>query len=408
MTGFIAAAAASVAIVLVLLMRPFFRRIEGGAQTSRAQLNAAIYRDQFAKLEQDLAEGTLGAADYDQAKKELQRRVLEDSQADEASATLHAPRKTMFGVAVAVPIVAGAMYLLIGNPGAMQAGGGSADGLPAGHGQVATQADLDKMIAALAEKLEKEPTNYKGWAMLARSYKAMNRLPEAQRAFEKAGSFIDDDAQALAAYADTVATNNGGSLAGKPTELIRKALKADPQNPMALWLAGTADYEAKNYKSAIGTWEKLVAMLPPGSDDARMLDGAINDARSKAGLPARAATAVAASGASVTGTVDIDPAVKAKASPQDVVMVIARKPGMRMPLAVLRKSASEMPMQFTLDDSLSMDPNAKLSSAPEVELEARISKTGLAMPNAGDLLSPPQTVKLGANNVTLRVSKVVQ
>jgi cytochrome c-type biogenesis protein CcmH len=116
----------------------------------------------------------------------------------------------------------------------------------------------------------------------------------------------------------------------------------------------------------------------------------------------------AASGGVLKGVVELDPAIKDKASPQDIVMVIARKPGMRMPLAVLRQSASSMPMPFTLDDSLSMDPNSKLSSSPEVEIEARISKTGLAMPNAGDLLSAPQTVKLGANNVTLRVAKVIQ
>lgn len=405
MTGFIVAAAAAVAIVLVLMMRPFFRRMET-TQTSRSQLNAAIYRDQFAKLEQDLAEGTLARDDYDQAKKELQRRVLEDSQGGDETATVRAPRKTMIGVAIAVPIVAGAMYLLLGNPAAMS--GVGADGLPAGHGQVATQADLEKMIAALAAKLENEPTNYKGWSMLARSYKALGRPVEAQRAFEKAGSFIDDDAQALASYADVVATNNGGSLAGKPTELIDKALKVDPANPMALWLAGTADFEAKNYKKAADTWEKLIAMLPPGSDDSRMLEGAINDARSKGGLPPRASTAVAASGSVVKGVVELDPAIKDKAGPQDIVMVIARKPGMRMPLAVLRQSASSMPMPFTLDDSLSMDPNSKLSSSPEVEIEARISKTGLAMPSAGDLLSAPQTVKLGANNVTLRVAKVIQ
>lgn len=406
MTGFIVAAAAAVAIVLVLMMRPFFRRMET-TQTSRSQLNAAIYREQIAKLDQDLAEGTLGRDDYAQAKTELQRRLLEDSQAADETATVRAPRKTMIGVAIAVPIVAGAMYLVLGNPAAMS--GAGADGLPPGHGQIATQADLDRMIAGLAAKLEQEPTNYKGWSMLARAYKAVGKTAEAQRAFEKAGSFIDDDAQALATYADVVATNNGGKLAGKPTELINKALKVDPANPMALWLAGTADFEAKNYKQAADTWEKLIAMLPPGSDDSRMLEGAINDARTKGGLPPRASTAVAAaSGGVVKGVVELDPAIKDKAGPQDIVMVIARKPGMRMPLAVLRQSASSMPMPFTLDDSLSMDPNSKLSSSPEVEIEARISKTGLAMPNAGDLLSAPQTVKLGTQNVTLRVAKVIQ
>ena len=402
MTAFVVAAAVAVTLVLVLLMRPFFRQLAPGV-ASRAQLNAAIYRDQFAKLEQDLAEGTLGQGDYAQARAELQRRVLEDNASEETAATVRTPRKTMIGIALAVPLVAGALYLTIGSPGALQPGA-------TGEGQLAGAHELEQMVVTLAAKMEKEPTNYQGWAMLGRSYKVMGRNVEAQKAFERAGSFIDNDAQALAAYADVVATNAGGNLAGKPTELINKALKADPQNPMALWLSGTADFQARNYPRALQTWEKLVATLPPGSDDARMLDGAIADARAKAGLPPRAPTAVAAAasgGPGVSGVVELDPALKAKARPDDVGMVIARIPGTRMPLAVLRKSASELPMQFTLDDSLSMNPQAPLSSAPEIELDARISKTGMAKPEPGDLVSAPQTTKLGAKGIALKVAKVL-
>jgi cytochrome c-type biogenesis protein CcmH len=276
----------------------------------------------------------------------------------------------------------------------------------AGHGQITSPEQLEQMVAALARKLEQEPGNLKGWAMLARSYKAMGRPVEAQKAFERAGSFIDDDPDMLAAYAD-VAASNAGTLAGTPTQLIDKALGVDPNHPMSLWLKGTADFEQKKYRQAIATWERLVAMLQPGSDDARMLEGAINDARAKAGLPA-SAVAAAPAGANVKGTVELDPALKAKASPDDVVMVIARRPGTRMPLAVLRKRAAELPLQFTLDDSLSMDPNSRLSSVREIEVEARISKSGLAKQEPGDLLSQAQTVKLGADGVSLRVAKVVQ
>ena len=398
MTVFIVAAAAAVALVLVLLMRPYFRKLAPGA-ASRAQLNAAIYRDQFAKLDQDLAEGTLAQEDYAQARAELQRRVLEDSQAEETAVTARPPRRTMIGLALAVPLVAGGVYLMIGSPASLQPS-------VAGHGEMANAQELEKMVATLAAKLENEPTNYKGWAMLARSYKVIGKTVEAQKAFERAGTFIDDDAQMLAAYADVVATNAGGSLVGKPTELINKALKADPQNPMALWLSGTADFEAKNYQKALQTWERLVAQLPPGSDDARMLEGAIADARSKAGLPPKAPVAVAASGG-VSGFVELDPALKAKPNPDDVVMVIARIPGTRMPLAILRKRASDLPLQFTLDDSMSMDPNAKLSAAGEVELEARISRTGMAKPEPGDLVSNAQTTKIGGKGIALKVAKVL-
>lgn len=404
MTAFIVAAAAAVAIVLVLLMRPYFGRLAPG-ESSRAQLNAAIYREQFAKLEQDLGEGTLSQADYAQAKAELQRRVLEDTDvADQQSSVVGAPRKTMIGIALAVPIVAGALYLQIGTPAAMDPLAMQA--AAAGHGQITSPEQLEQMVAALASKLEQEPGNLKGWSMLARSYKAIGRPLDAQKAFERAGSFIDDDPDALASYADVVASN-AGTLAGKPTELIDKALRVDPNHPMSLWLKGTADFEQKKYPQAIATWERLVAMLQPGSDDARMLEGAINDARAKAGLPA-SVVAAAPAAANIRGTVELDPALKARASPDDVVMVIARRPGTRMPLAVLRTRAAELPLQFTLDDSLSMDPNSRLSSAREIEVEARISRSGLARPEPGDLLSQAQTVKLGADGVALRVAKVVQ
>jgi cytochrome c-type biogenesis protein CcmH len=400
MNGFLVAAAVTVALVLVLLMRPFFRRIAPGL-TSRQELNSAIYREQLAKLEQDLAEGMLAKDDYAQARAELQRRLLEESQGEDAAVTQSPPRKTMIGIGFAVPLIAGAFYLLIGNPASLTG---------AGAHQMADAQELERMVAVLAQKLEKEPNNPKGWAMLARSYKVMGRTAEAEKAFERAGSFIDDDAQMLASYADVAASNNGGTLVGKPTLLIQKALKADPDNAMALWLSGTADLEAKNYRQALQTWERLAAILPPGSDDARMLQGAIDDVRAKSGIaaasPAPAPKVAAATGGNVSGTVELDPTLKGKAGPDDTVMIIARLPGTRMPLAAVRLRAAELPVKFTLDDSQSMNPQSPISAAAEVEVEARISKTGMAKPESGDLLSAVQKVKVGTSGISLRVAQV--
>jgi cytochrome c-type biogenesis protein CcmH len=402
MNGFLVAAAATVLVVLVLLMRPFFRRIAPRA-TSRKDLNSAIYREQFAKLEQDLAEGMIAKDDYAQARAELQRRLLDEVQVEDAAVTVNPPRKTMLAIVLAVPLIAGAFYLMIGNPGSLTA--------VAGH-EMADAKELERMVEVLAKKLEKEPNNPQGWAMLARSYKVMGRTAEAERAFERAGPFIDDDAQALASYADVAATNAGGSLAGKPTTLIQKALKADPDNPMALWLSGTADLETGNYAKALQTWERLAAMLQPGSQDAQMLQGAIDDVRAKSGIvaklapPAPARTVAAGGGGKVSGTVELDPALKGKAGPDDVLMIIARLPGTRMPLAAVRLRASELPVKFVLDDSQSMNPQSPISAAAEVEVEARISKTGMAKPEPGDLLSAAKTVKVGASGVALRVAKV--
>jgi cytochrome c-type biogenesis protein CcmH len=411
MTGFVVGALVTLALTLALLLRPFYLRRGAAATASQRQLNTAILREQLAKLEQDLTDGTLGVEDYGQARAELQRRVLQDTTEADAAPTLRAPRRTMLAVGLTVPAVALGIYMLIGNPASMtEAAGGAHVG----------QKDLVVMVEALARKLEKEPDNLQGWSMLARSYKVLGRSQEAELAFERAGAYIDNDAQALANYADVAASNAGG-FAGKPAMLIAKALKADPQNAMALWLSGTEALSRDDYNTALSTWGRLLPLLAPGSEDEKMLRGAIAEVQAKAGIkgaplvaaspvapmatPSPAKTA-AAGGPGVSGTVELAPAMKDKTQPGDVVMVIARLPGTRVPLAVLRAPASEFPMKFTLDDSLAMNPQALISTAKEVEIEARVSKTGMAKPEPTDLLSAAQTVKVGSAGVTLRVAQI--
>jgi cytochrome c-type biogenesis protein CcmH len=403
MTVFIVIAVIGVLAALALLLRPLFR-VKAGVQSSQRELNAAILREQLAKLDQDLAEGALRREDYTQARSELQRRVLEDTGEEDAAPTLRAPKRTLIAIALLVPLAAVALYAVIGNPNGI--------GFDAAS-QARAQQDVEKMVKSLADKLEKEPGNTKGWALLARSYKVMGRTREAENAYERAGAFIDNDAQALADYADVVVTNANGNFAGKPTMLLEKALKADPENGMALWLAGTAAMNAKDYERAIALWERLAPMLQPGSEDADNLRGAIMEARGLAGQnvasaspSAKAEVVKPGAGASVSGTVELASALKANASPTDTVMVIARAPGTRMPLAVLRVKASELPLKFTLDDSLSMSPQAKLSGASQVEVEARVSKSGQAVPEPGDLMSAVQVVKVGAKDVALQVAQV--
>ncbi|HSV35862.1 MAG TPA: c-type cytochrome biogenesis protein CcmI [Ramlibacter sp.] len=398
MTAFVACAVLSIAVVLALLLRPFLRNPAASGGISHRQLNAAIYREQIARLDQDQAEGLLREEDHTQARAELQRRLLEETQEPQSASRLHAPRRTVVALSLLLPVAAAGLYAAIGNPAGLVA--------PADANQ-----DVERMVSGLAEKLQKDPSNVKGWAMLARSYKVMGRMAQAEQAFERAGAYIDGDAQALADYADVAASNAGGRFAGKPAQLIDKALKADPNHPMALWLAGTAALDAQDYARAVRIWEGLAAQLKPGSDDERMLRGAIAEVRERAGVAAAAATpgrgAAAAAGAgSVSGTVDLAPSLKDRAAPGDTVMVIARPPGSRMPLAVLRVPASQLPLTFTLDDSLAMSPQARISTAAQVEVEARISRTGVAQAASGDLISQVQTVHVGAVGVKLRVERI--
>ncbi|HSH91194.1 MAG TPA: c-type cytochrome biogenesis protein CcmI [Ramlibacter sp.] len=388
MTGFLIAAACGIALVLMLLLRPFIWKPAG--TVSHRQLNTRIYRDQFERLEQDLRHGMLSPEDLARARAEVQRRLLEETRDEDALAAYRSPRKTIVGIALALPLAAAALYALVGNPASLGQGGHSPGG---------GDLDVERMVIGLAQKLEKDPGNLKGWAMLARSYKVMGRGADAERAFERAGSFIDGDAVMLANYADVAAANAGGRFAGKPDELISKALKADPNNAMALWLAGTAALDRKDYAGAIATWERLSPQLPPGSEDARMLQGAIDEVRLKAGIGRAGAT-------SVSGTVALDPSLQDRLKPGDTLMVIARAPGSRMPLAVVRVPANRFPFDYKLDDSMAMSPQALLSTATQVEVEARVSKSGQARAEPGDLVSPAQTVKVGARGVALNVSEV--
>lgn len=416
MMGFAIGATLMVGVTLLLLLWSFRRR-PAGADFSRQQLNAAIYRDQFAELERDRSEGALSAADYDQAHGELQRRLLEDSSdTKNVNVAVAGSRTVPVSLALALPLAAMLLYLAIGNPAAFN---------PPPPEQSFTAEDIDRMVSNLAAKLEKEPDNLQGWAMLARSYKAMGRIPEALRAFERAIKLVETSPDLLVDYADALASSPAG-FSAKVITLIDQALQLEPANAQALWLRGTAAFEAGKFEAAAADWQRLLALLEPGSEDARIVVANIAEARAKGGLPAAkpkadvtgnnslgtggtAKGSAAATKAVVTGRVELAAGLAGMVPTGGILMVVARpNDGSRMPVAVLRVPAAGLPLAFTLDDSLAMNPDRPLSQFPELQIEARISQSGQAMPQPGDLFGPAQTVKLGAAKVTLKIDQVRQ
>ena len=274
MTTFLIAAALVLAATLALLSRPWWRRRRTVTDT-RQSLNAAIYRDQLAEIEQDRASGELNEADYLEARAELQRRLLEDtSERDAALDQPSHPKRTLIALAVALPLAATGLYAWLGNPAGMA---------PMARRDF-TQADIENMVAGLAAKLEKEPGNHEGWIMLARSYKAMGRYDEAERAFEKAMPLVEQNPQLLGAYADLLAMKSNGDLSGRPEELIAKALALDPDDPQNLWLAGTAAFNRNDFAAAVTHWRRALPQLPPDSEEAQMLIAIIAEASQKGGL----------------------------------------------------------------------------------------------------------------------------
>ena len=394
MTSFVISALLLLVLVLVLLLRPLFFPAKQSA-TSRRQMNAAIYREELDKLEADRLAGAVDSHSYEQTHAEMRQRLFQDTDEADDLAVLGSPKKTIIGICFFVAILSSGFYFYLGD---------AAQIAQKGAEQPMTQESIEKMVGEFAAKMDKEPDNLKGWAMLARSYRILGRNTEAANAYARAGSFVDSDPQLLADYADVLAANANGSFAGKPQQLINKALAQDPNNLLALWLSGTAAFNAQNYKAAVQTWEKLAKQLPAESNEARTITASIAEARSKGGLAPANTPVISKQG--VSGQVEIAPELKSKIKAGDVLMVIARKPGERMPVAVLKTSVTAFPINFVLNDALAMSPNALISQIPEVSVEVRISKTGMAMPEPGDLISTPQTIKVGTTNARLVIGQI--
>ena len=394
MISFLIPAFLLLVLVLVLLLRPFIfpPKVEA---TSRRQMNAAIYREELEKLEVERTAGSMNSADYEIAHAEMRQRLFQDTSEEDDRSVMGSSKITVIGLCIFITVLSVGFYFSLGDATRIA---------EKNTEKPMTQEGVEKMVTEFAVKMEKDPTNLQGWVMLARSYRILGRNEEAAKAYERAGNFIDSDPQLLADYADILASNANGNFSGKPQKLINQALKLDPNNLMALWLSGTASYAAGNYKAAVQTWEKLAQQLPPGTEDVRSIEASIADARAKGGLSAQASVNTKG----ISGKIEISADLKSKVKSGDIVMVIARKPGERMPVAVLKTSVSEFPMNFSLTDALAMNPSSPLSQLSEASIEVRISKTGMAKPEVGDLISAVQIVKVGANNIRLVIDQVRQ
>ena len=394
MSSFLIPAILLLVLVLVLLLRPFIFPPKAEA-TSRRQMNAAIYREELEKLEAERSAGSMNSVDYEIAHAEMRQRLFQDTNEEDDRSVMGSHKLTVIGVCIFIAALSAGFYWSLGD--ATRIANQNTQ-------QPMTREGVDKMVNEFAAKMEKDPGNLEGWAMLARSYRILGRNEEAAKAYARAGNFIDSNPQLLADYADVLAANANGNFTGKPLQLINQALKLDPNNLLALWLSGTASYTAGNYKAAVQTWERLAQQLPPGTDEARSIEESIADARAKGGISSKVVTA----SNGISGKIEISADLKSKVKPNDIVMVIARKPGERMPVAVLKTPIAEFPMSFSLTDALAMNPNMPLSQLSSASIEVRISKTGMAMPESGDLISSPQTVKVGTSNIRLLVDQVRQ
>jgi len=313
------------------------------------------------------------------------------------------------------------LYFTLGSHQAF-APAGTTTSAPADGQHDTSPQKVAEMAANLAARLEKEPDSAEGWSILAHTYYSLKRFPEAVGAYERAAKLMPDNADLLADYADALgaATN---SLDGKPTELIQRALKANPAQWKALALAGTVAFNHKDYKQAVVYWEHLKGVLPPESDMARSIDSSIAEAKELGGIKAAAAptapktaagaavaptsgtaapTASVTPGAAISGTVTLSPALARTAAPEDTVFITARAAqGPKFPLAIVRKQVKDLPFRFSLDDSMAMSPDMKMSNFADIVIAARVTKSGNATPQSGDFEGFSKPVKQGASGLAV-------
>ncbi len=407
-----------IGVALAFILPPLLRRHIQSDHVDRKAANIAIYHDQLAELKADLESGELEQQLYDDARLEIEKRLSEDVPVESApAAASHTGRGLGLALAGVIPLLAIGIYIVLGTPDAalMQRG---APPPMAEQGQH----DAAPMIAALEARLKSNPDDIAGWHMLARSYGTTGQYGEAARIFAKISELLPGDAGVLADYADTLAMAQGGSLLGKPLELINQALKLNPQEGKALNLAGSAAYQAQDFSKAAAYWRSLLQLMSPDDAYANQVRAAIQDAERAGGVagldnlsatsaqsaPAKPAETKTGVAAAISGTVSLSGELAGKVAPGDAVFIYAQMTqGPKMPIASLKIEVKQLPYRFTLDDSLAMTPNDKLSNHAEVMLSARVSKSGQAMTQSGDLLGRISPVKVGQQGVEIVIDKVL-
>jgi cytochrome c-type biogenesis protein CcmH len=366
-------------------------------------------------LDDALAAGVITAEEHLAKLAALEQQVSPEGTAPRTRSAFN----SALGTLLLLPALAIGLYLYLGNVRAMDpaatAAAAAASGTPG--------PDMDAAVKGLVDKLAKNPDDVEGWMLLGRAYKSMERFAEARDALKNAYDRAKDNTDVQVDYAEALAlAGDGRRIDGRARELLDAAVKTDPSHQRGLWLLGIADYQQQNYTAAVARWEQLRALMPPASDARGSLDRQIADARQRGGLdasataapPAATATAAtdvpaASAGPQLAVEISLDPKLRDRAPAGASVFVFARAAnGPPMPLAVQRLTVADLPAKIVLTEAMSMMPTMKLSQFPQVVVGARISTSGNAKAQSGDLqtLSAPLEVT-SKTPVVLVIDQVV-
>ena len=369
--------AALVLLALGLLILPIWRQ-KTELSVSHSQDNIAIARQRLAELKQQLVDAEISQSQYDQYYLELQQSLNDDlSSASDMPAQQGKGRWVIWLLLLLVPAVSVPLYLNLGDTLALE---------KAQLQQNATE--IHDKIPGLIAHLQQNPSDLQGWLMLGKSYVFLQDYPKAAQVFAKLYQLQPENLEVILNYADNLAMSRDGQLAGEPAALIEKALTLEPNNNEALWLAGMAKMELGDYQQALNYWQKLANQLPADAEGLGQVQAMIAEATAQANTPKT----------EIAVKVTLDATLKAEAN-QTLFVYAQAVTGPKMPLAIVRKQVSDLPLSINLNDSMAMQPNLHLADFKQLKIIARISKTGDASTQKGDLI--------GSTEISLPISQPV-
>ena len=433
------------ALSLVFVLAPLVRPTPPDTAPGQDRLNLEVFQQRLKELDADLEAGFLDQAQYDAARRDLERELLYDLDgAETAEAARSSSTLSRWALALVLTVVVPAAtvlaYLELGRTDLIDQRQAAA----MADSPNAEAASLEELVQQLEQRLEQEPANIDGWMMLSRTYLAMGRLNAGAKAMERAYALAPNEVELKIAYAEVLGlADPNKSLLGRPAELIAEALAQDPTNSNARWFSGLVAFQRGQYQAARTTWQSILDELDPESEEADNLRKMMDEALRRAGIPAETASVTpgeagettaseteasasatpqadaadtqtesevpaATSRASLTVAVSLDPSVSDRVSPDDTVFVFARAvQGPPMPLAVQRLQVKDLPATVTLDDSQAMNPALRLSAFEQVQVGARVSKSGQATPQPGDLFGESEPIQRAAEtDVRIRIDQV--
>jgi cytochrome c-type biogenesis protein CcmH len=390
-----------VLVSFAFVLQPLWRKSHAvivDAPVDQDQRNIMIARQRLVELEEQRRTGVLTQSQYDEQFVELEQALSDDLDIKSKVIPSSSQGRWIFYVLIlAIPLLASSMYFTLGNVEAIS----HSEEMAKANPQAPTAEDINKMVEGLAERLKASPDDANGWLMLGRSYQQLQQFPKAVNAFANAYRLLGDQVEVMLQYAEAIAFANDKSLNGKPSELINKALTLEPENLNALWLGGMMKAQQNDRQGAIILWRKLASLLPANIPEAKKeiqnaianlensTPGAVKQPESE-----QTETAVAAN-VSVAIEVSLSSDYQKSVVPEDTVFIYAQAlSGPKMPLAIVRKKVSDLPIKVSLDDTMAMMPTMKLSNFEKVKLLARISKSGNAMTQPGDLIGVIEQVLL--------------